>query len=176
MVGFFIGATAVGLSTANGFLSVSSSIIQSDFMGKIFGIKLEGNKEKNVSRIVIAMLGIISTVLAINPPDLIFTLIMFSIAIVVPLFPTLIFAIYWKKGTKEAAIVSSIIGSIIVLLTYFVWDLRDTGYGALGMIASIITFIIVSKLTKLNENDIRVRNEFYESLNRSNKRFFVNLD
>lgn len=172
MISFFIGATAVGLSTANGFLSVSSSIIQSDFMEELLGIKISEKNQQKVSRIVIALLGLISIILAINPPDLIFTLIMFSIAIVMPLFPILIFAIYWKKGTKEAAIVSSIVGAIVVLLTYFVWGLGDVWYGSLGMLASICTFVLVSLIAKNNNKDLEVQNELFESLEKSNKKFF----
>lgn len=42
------------------------------------------------TRIVIAVIGVISIILALDPPDLIFTLIMFAIAIVTPLFSVLV--------------------------------------------------------------------------------------
>ena len=59
---------------------------------------------------------------------------MFSIAIVMPLFPVLVLGIYWKKATKQAAIVSSIVGTVLVLATYFVWNIGGTWYGAIGML------------------------------------------
>ena len=45
-------------------------------------------------RIITAIIGVGSLVFALDPPELIFTLIMFSIAMVMPLLPVLIFGIY----------------------------------------------------------------------------------
>ena len=117
MVAFFIGASAVGLSTSNAFLSVASAIVADDLLRNTFHMDLSGKKGVNANRIIIAVLGIGSTPLALDPPELIFTLIMFSIAIVMPLFPVLVLGIYWKKATKQAAIVSSIVGTVLVLAT-----------------------------------------------------------
>ena len=100
MIGFFVGSAAVGLSTANAFLGVSAAIVSSDLIKNTFHIKVPEKKETMVNRVIIVVIGLVSTVLAINPPDLIFTLIMFSIAIVTPLFSVLVFGLYWKKATK----------------------------------------------------------------------------
>ncbi|WP_018658928.1 sodium:solute symporter family protein [Allofustis seminis] len=169
MVGFFVGSTAVGISTACAFLSVSSGIVSSDIIKNTLNITIKERNQKNVDRIIIAAIGIISIMLAINPPDLIFTLIMFSIAIVMPLFPILIMAIYWKKATKQAAILSSILGVIVVLCTYFVWDLGNTWYGSIGMLVSTVVMIVVSKMTKQNEEDSK---EFYDKLEAGMARFY----
>ena len=40
MVGFFVGATAVGLSTANAFLGVASAIIENDFLDHTLHIRM----------------------------------------------------------------------------------------------------------------------------------------
>ncbi len=98
-----------------------------------------------VNRVIIAVLGLGSLAIALNPPELIFTLIMFSIAIVMPLFPILVFGLYWKKATKQAAIVSAIVGTVLVLLTYFVWNIGGTWYGAIGLLGATITMVVVPK-------------------------------
>ena len=153
MVAFFIGASAVGLSTSNAFLSVASAIVADDLLRNTFHMDLSGKKGVNANRIIIAVLGIGSMLLALDPPELIFTLIMFSIAIVMPLFPVLVLSIYWKKATKQAAIVSSIVGTVLVLMTYFVWNIGGTWYGAIGMLGAAICMVAVSLFTKQDSKD-----------------------
>lgn len=169
MVGFFVGATAVGLSTANAFLTVASGIVSSDLIKNTFKINVPADKEDLVNRIIIGVLGIGSLVIALNPPDLIFTLIMFSISIVMPLFPILVFGLYWKKATKQAAIVSTLVGTALVLLTYFAWDLGGTWYGAIGLIGATITMVVVSMFTHQDEAEFK---EFYDICERANNRFY----
>ncbi|MEG2642393.1 MAG: hypothetical protein RSA71_07925 [Eubacterium sp.] len=169
MIGFFVGATAVGLSTANAFLSVASGIVASDLIKNTFHIDVPKNKEMLVNRVIIAVLGLGSLVIALNPPELIFTLIMFSIAIVMPLFPILVFGLYWKKATKQAAVVSTIVGTVLVLMTYFVWNIGDVWYGAIGLIGATVTMVVVSLCTKQDEADSK---EFYETLDRATDRFY----
>lgn len=169
MIGFFVGATAVGLSTANAFLSVASGIVSSDLIKNTFHINVPEGKETMVNRVIIAVLGLGSLAIALNPPELIFTLIMFSIAIVMPLFPILVFGLYWKKATKQAAIVSAIVGTVLVLLTYFVWNIGGTWYGAIGLLGATITMVVVSLFTKQEESDSK---EFYDVFERANNRFY----
>jgi Na+/proline symporter len=126
MVAFFAGATAVGITTADSFLLVSSSIVYEDILHQTFGIELDEKKRMILVRVIIAIIGGISVIFALNPPQLIYTLIMFAIAIVMPLFPILVCAIYWKRATKEAAVVSAVVGTALVLMTYFVWNIGGT--------------------------------------------------
>ena len=170
MVGFFVGASAVGLSTSNAFLATASGIVSSDLLKNTFHLKVSEKNEKNVSRVIIAALGIISIIIAIDPPDLIFTLIMFSIALVMPLFSVLVFGLYWKRATKQAAIVSSIVGTILVLMTYFVWNIGGTWYGAIGLLGSTITMVLVSLVTHQDPKDSE---SFFEALEAGMKRFYV---
>lgn len=169
MIGFFIGAVAVGISTADSFLLVTGSIISHDIIRKTFGVKLSAGKQLLVTRIVIAVVGAVSILFAINPPDLIFTLIMFAIAIVMPLFPILVIGIYWPRATREAAVVSAIVGTTLVLLTYFVWDLGGSWYGAFGFAGSLVCMIVVSLCTKAREEDSK---EFYEALNHGTEKYY----
>lgn len=162
MVAFFVGASAVGLSTSNAFLSVSSAIVADDLLRHTFHLKLEGKKGTTINRIIIVVIGLGSILLALDPPELIFTLIMFSIAIVMPLFPILVLGMYWKKSTKQAAIVSAIVGTVLVLMTYFVWNVGNTWYGAFGMLGSTICMVVISLLTKQDSKDSE---EFYVALN-----------
>lgn len=170
MICFFIGSVSVGISTADSFLLVSGSILAEDIIHHTFRIHLSEKAKLRVIRLVIAVIGIASVLFALNPPDLLFTLIMFSISIVMPLFPILIIGIYWKKATKQAAIVSSLLGTGVVLMTYFVWDLGGTWYGAFGLLASAISMVVVSLVTHQDEEDSR---EFYEALEAGEAEYYV---
>jgi len=169
MLAFFIGATAVGISTADSFLLVSSSIVYEDLLHRTLGIELDEKKRMVMVRVTIAVIGAISVLFALNPPQLIYTLIMFAIAIVMPLFPILVCAIYWKRATKEAAIVSAVVGTALVLATYFIWNIGGTWYGAIGMLGSTVTMILVSLLTKPQPEDSK---EFYEALENTMDEFY----
>lgn len=169
MIGFFIGAVAVGISTADSFLLVTGSIISEDILHHTFGLKLTEKGRLMAVRIVIAVVGIISIIFAINPPDLIFTLIMFAIAIVMPLFPILVLGIYWKRATKQAAIVAAIVGTVLVLMTYFVWNIGGSWYGAFGFLGSLICMIVVSLFTKQNPEDAK---DFFDALNNGEKKYY----
>lgn len=172
MVGFFIGAVAVGMSTANSFLLVSGSIVSEDIVEKIFKVKMNYDKKMMVARIVILVLGIGSMVLALNPPELIWTLIMFAIALVMPLFPVLVGAIYWRKATPMAAVISVVVGVIIVLFTYFVWNIGWMWYGTFGMLASAVLLVVLSYLTP--ETDPEVLDEFYGALEKAESKYYKN--
>ena len=169
MLAFFVGATAVGITTADSFLLVSSSIVYEDLLHRTLGIELNEKKRMVMIRATIAVVGLISILLALNPPQLIYTLIMFAIAIVMPLFPILVCAIYWKRATKEAAIVSAIVGTALVLTTYFVWNIGGTWYGAIGMLGSTVTMIVVSLLTKPRPQDSE---GFYSALEEKMDEFY----
>lgn len=169
MVAFFLGTCAVGLSTANAFLSVSSAIVSTDFIEKTLKIKVPDSKKLLENRIIIIVIGILSTIIALDPPELIFTLVMFAIAIVMPLFPILVFGIYWKKATKQAAVISSIVGTILVLLTYFVWNVGNTWYGVIGLLGSSFCMIVVSLMTKQSEE---VAKGFFELLQKGHEKYY----
>ncbi|MCQ2509697.1 MAG: sodium:solute symporter family protein [Lachnospiraceae bacterium] len=164
MVGFFVGSVAVGISTADSFLLVTGSIISEDILYHTLHLKMNEKQRLLCVRIVIAIVGGISVLFALNPPDLIFTLIMFAIAIVMPLFPILVLAIYWKRATKQGALAGAIVGTLLVLATYFVWNLGNTWYGAFGMLGALGVMIAVSLLTK---EDAKESKEFFEALEES---------
>ena len=169
MIAFFIGTCAVGLSTANAFLSVSSGIVSQDFICKTFGYAPDDKKQDKINRIIVAAIGVFSTLLALRPPELIFTLVMFAIALVMPLFPILVMGIYWKRATKQAAIAASLTGTLLVLCTYFIWEKGNTWYGAIGMLASAIVMLGVSKCTRQDPGDCE---EFFILLNSGHKKYY----
>lgn len=171
MIGFFVGAVSVGVTTADSFLLVSGSILTEDILVHTFRLKLNDRQRLLAVRIVIALIGVCSILLALRPPGLIFTLIMFANAIVMPLFPILVIGIYWKKATKQAAITAAVVGTALVLMTYFLWDMGDAWYGTFGLIGSTLCMILISLFTRQKESD---SSEFYQALKKGEEEYFEN--
>lgn len=169
IMGFFLGAVAVGISTADSFLLVSGTIVSEDILHHTFKMNLSEKNQLKVTRIVIAVLGVLSVCIAINPPGLLYTLIMFAIAIVMPLFPILVLGLYWKRATKEGAVAGAVVGTILVLMTYFTWNIGGTWYGAIGLFGAAAAMIVVSLLTKKDE---KVCEEFFSLLQKAAARFY----
>lgn len=170
MIMFFVGAAGVGISTADSFLLVGASVVSDDFIISLFGKNLDTKKKELIGRIVILVIGAISVLLALNPPDLVYTLIMFAIAIVMPLFPILMYGMYWKRATKKAAVISSIVGTVLVLMTYFVWNIGGAWYGALGFAATAILMPVISLIDK--PDDPAESAAFFEALESGTKKFY----
>ena len=72
-----------------------------------------------------------------------------------------------EKVTKEAAVVSVITGTVVVVLTYYVFDVGDIWYGFFGCLTSFICMIIVSFITYKN----RDKDEFFDLLQEVNNHF-----
>lgn len=161
MVAFFFGACAVGISTADSFLLVASTLISRDIIQNTLKVNLTEKKDLLVTRIVIVAVGLVGIMVALFSEALIWTLVQFAIAIVCPLFPACVLGIYWKKATKQAALVSSVAGFVTVLLTYFVWGVGDVWYSVPGMAVALMLMVAVSLVTKNDESESR---EFYRLL------------
>ena len=97
---------------------------------------------------------------------------MFAIALVMPLFPVLVGALYWRRATAAGAVVATVAGVITVLLTYFLWKTGDTWYGAYGMLVSTVLLILVSYLTP--KTDSEVLDKFYGTLDRADAKYYAN--
>ncbi len=168
-IGFLISVLAVGVSTADSLLLVSGSIISKDIIQGIFNINHGEKRNLIMMKVIIAFIGLISVLFALNPPSLIYTLIMFACSIVMPLFSILVIGIYWKKATKQAAVISSIVGTVLVIMTYFVWHIGNDWYGALGLLGSTVCMIVISLVTKQTEEDSK---EFYLALEEGQNKYY----
>lgn len=165
LMGLFIwGTLAKGLSAANAHLLVAGSIISEDVLTKLFKLKVSHNVHIAIARLAVVILGVAAMWLALNPPELIWTLIMFAIALVMPMFPVLVAALYWKRATTPAALLASVIGVVVVLLTYQ-YGMGDSWYGAFGTVASAVVLIVVSYLTP--PTDQKVLDQFYGALEKA---------
>lgn len=109
LMGLFVwGTLAKGLSAATSHLLVAGSIISEDILTKLLKLKVSPKVHIVIARLAVVALGLASMWLALNPPNLIWTLIMFAIALVMPIFPVLVGALYWRRATGPAAVIASL--------------------------------------------------------------------
>ncbi|MEN6414437.1 MAG: sodium:solute symporter family protein [Veillonellales bacterium] len=167
---FVLGTLAKGLSAATSHLLVAGSIISEDILTQILHLKVNPKVHILIARLAVVCLGLASLGLALNPPELIWTLIMFAIALVMPLFPVLVAALYWRRATTPAALISSVVGVIGVLLTYQ-YGMGDSWYGVFGMAASTVLMVVISYMTR--KTDEKVLDEFYGALDKAEAKYFA---
>ena len=139
------------MSTADSLLSAATSHIVKDFWIEIFHVS-EVDKEKEllrVSRISTFVIGILSLIIALIVPGIIDALIYSYTMYTAGVFVPVIGGFLWKGATKEGALASLIIGSILAL-----WGIIGgvTLFGApveiFAALISLIVFIVVSLFTK----------------------------
>ena len=170
MVAFVWGTLATGLASACSHILVAGSIISEDILNKLLNLNVNPKLHMVFARLAVCALTVVAVYIALNPPALIWTLIMFAIAIVMPLFPVLLAALYWRRATTTAAIISSVIGVATVLATYFVWNVGDCWYGTFGLVVSTVLMIIISYMTE--KTDENVLNRFYSAMDKAEEQYF----
>ncbi len=153
---FLAAPMAAVMSTVSSLLILASASIVKDlwrnYIVKDDPVKIERyNKNvKKVSVIVTAVIGIITCILTLDPPDIIFFLNLFAMGgLECSFFWPLIGGLFWKKGTKQAAVVSSIGAAVIYVFCYYkvsVAGINAVVWGLLGgAVLYFVTGIITSK-------------------------------
>ena len=131
---FLAGVIAAGMSTFASILIITSSAVVRDIVVKGFGRRLPDRVVVRLSRIVSAIVGLISLGIAIRPPALILVLTAFSFAVIAStcLWP-LLFGLYWRRATRVGVLASSVGGFVAALL----WMAIGSPFGLHGFIPGI---------------------------------------
>ncbi len=119
---FLAGTAAASLTTGEKLILVASSAVSRDFYQQGVAIKKNVSDEKTlkITRITIVAIVVIAVIVAVNPPATILDLCMFSWASLnaFTLIP-LVSGLYWKGGTRRAALISGII-ALTVAVAWFI--------------------------------------------------------
>ncbi len=146
------GPLASIMSTVDSQLLVASGAIVNDIYTNYINpkVKIDSKKTGTISLIVTTILGIIIYIVAINPPDLIVWLNLYANAGIISTFLwPIVLGLYWKRANASGAIASIVTGIGTYILFSYVWP-RPLGMHTivLPLIISLISFVIISKLTK----------------------------
>ncbi|MBD5460825.1 MAG: sodium/pantothenate symporter, partial [Lachnospiraceae bacterium] len=156
LAGIFLAAPmAAVMSTADSLLILASAAIVKD-LWRNYIIKDDPQKiefyNKNVrkfSTLFTLILGIIVMILTVNPPDIIFFLNLFAMGgMECTFFWPLIGGLFWKKGTKYAAVCSAIGATATYIFCYY--NVQVAGINAVvwGLLAGGILYFAIGCLTK----------------------------
>ena len=147
---------AAVMSTVDSLLLTSSSALVRDIYQAYVNPKADPNKLTVASYVVSAIIGVTVLVLALTPPALIATVVIYfaggvTSAFVVPIVAML----YWPKATTWGAI-ASVYGGIATFLLVDIYVKNPFGILSYlwGLGASLLLMIVVSRMTRPSENSV----------------------
>lgn len=161
IAGFLLSAIlAAVMSTISSQLLVTSSSLTEDIY-KAFLHKNASQKQLLFfSRLSVLLVAIIALLLSLHPKDSIIDLVGNAWAGFGAAFgPIILFSLLWKKTTWQGALSGMIVGAVVVLCwVYINHDYKDWYEIIPGFLASTITILIVSLVTK--KDNIEINKEF----------------
>ncbi len=161
IAGIFLAAPmAAVMSTADSLLILASAAIVRD-LWKEFVVRNDPEKikkyEKNVglaSIFVTTMLGLVTVFLALDPPNIIFFLNLFAMGgLECSFFWPLVGGLFWKKGTKQAAVASSVGAAVSYVLCYYFVKVAGINAVVWGLLIGGIIYFAVGQATSKNGLD-----------------------
>src|SRR3954470_17232426 len=146
------------MSTVNALLILVSSTVVKDIYLNFIKKDATEKQIKNTSLIVTTIIGLAVLLFALNPPDLLVWLNLFSFGGLESVFIwPIVFGLYWSRGNKYGAISSMVIGmSSYILFDRFAPNALGMNTVVLPVLLSLIAFIIGSFAvsgTKYGQNE-----------------------
>lgn len=158
------GGLAAALSTAAGLLLVIAAALSHDLIKGILVKDISEKKELLWARAAAGGAVIVAGYFGINPPGFVAQVVAFAFGLAASsFFPLIIMGIFWKRATKEGAILGMASGmaftAIYIIYFKFVhpelntdkywwWGISPEGIGTIGMLLNFAVMWIVSLFTK----------------------------
>lgn len=155
IAGIFLAAPmAAVMSTADSLLILAAATIVKD-LWRTYVVKDDSKKiesyDRNiqmVSTLLIIAFGVLVIILTLNPPDIIFFLNLFAFGGLECTFLwPLIGGLFWKKGTKQAAVASSVGAVATYIFCYYKVSVAGINAVIWGLLAGGILYFLVGNLT-----------------------------
>ena len=143
-------ALAAVMSTASAGLLASSTILANDVYAGFFRRGSGGHagaEEYNASRLATLLVGVVVLVIAVIVSDVVGALTVAYNLLVGALFVPIIGALFWRRATGTGALVSMLVGGVVVV-GLMAWQgllANSPIYG--GLLASLVAYVVVSLLT-----------------------------
>ncbi len=141
-------ALAAVMSTASAGLLASSTILANDVYAGLFRRgDHAGAGEYNASRLATLLVGVAVLVISVIVSDVVGALTVAYNLLVGALFVPIIGALFWKRATGTGALVSMLVGGVVVVGLMAWQGLLANSPIYVGLLASLVTFVVVSLLT-----------------------------
>jgi cation/acetate symporter len=158
------GGLAAALSTAAGLLLVIASAFSHDLIKNVISPGISEKGELIAARIAAGGAVMVAGYFGIHPPGFVAQVVAFAFGLAASsFFPVIIMGVFWKRATKEGAILGMLSGIIFTAayIIYFkfvspdmnkaenwLWGISPEGIGTIGMMINFVVIYVVSKLTK----------------------------
>lgn len=163
---------AAVLSTAAGMTFVAATTVSYDLL-KIIKPDVDSKQLILWNRVAVCVVTVLIIGLALNPPLLLLELaaaatLFISATIGVPV----IFGIWWKKSTQQAAVCSLVVSGSFILLFRLIpplykWFMKNVGFWPelAGFAMAVLIMLIVSSITSAKEKEV----QFYSKIHTTEK-------
>ncbi len=158
------GGLAAALSTAAGLLLVIASAFSHDLIKNVILPNTSEKQELVYARIAAGGAVVVAGYFGIHPPGFVAQVVAFAFGLAASsFFPVIIMGIFWKRATKEGAMLGMIAGILFTAayIIYFkfvnpaannasnwLWGISPEGIGTVGMVINFIVMFFISKVTK----------------------------
>ncbi|WP_297464031.1 sodium/proline symporter [Thermococcus sp.] len=184
LAGFVIaGIISAVMSTADSQLLVASSAIARDLYHKVLGEDVGKRQMVNISRVVVLGVAIVGLWFALTGNKVVYEMVATAWGgLAVGFGPVLVLSLWWKRLTKEGAIVGmayGLISEVLLEAKIYGWAFNPNAPGIFGKIGAIfngvpvffINFfitlfvvILVSLLTKPPEDVVKLHEELFRKV------------
>jgi cation/acetate symporter len=157
------GGLAAALSTAAGLLLVIASAFSHDLIKNVMMPNASEKQELTYARIAAGGAVIVAGYFGIHPPGFVAQVVAFAFGLAASsFFPVIIMGIFWKRATKEGAMLGMLSGIAFTAayIIYFkfvnpsannasnwLWGISPEGIGTIGMCVNFIVMYVISKVT-----------------------------
>ncbi len=158
------GGLAAALSTAAGLLLVIAAAISHDLVKSIAKKDISEKGELIWARASAGGAVVIAGYFGIHPPGFVAQVVAFAFGLAASsFFPVIIMGIFWKRATKEGAMLGMLSGIAFTAayIIYFkfvnpgannasnwLWGISPEGIGTIGMCINFIVMFVISMVTK----------------------------
>ena len=157
-----IAVMAAVMSTAETYLFSSASTVTHDFMQNVLGIEMSDKKCMRLTRMLIALVTVITVVMAFNPSTMVATVGAQAFGCFCAGFgPVLYIGLRWKRVNSKAAIAGMVtglaIGGLLPIIdtAFFSGNLMPgINIPGVGVIVSAVVMAAVSFMTKPEHSDV----------------------
>ncbi|WP_410654742.1 sodium:solute symporter [Amycolatopsis sp. lyj-112] len=145
-------ALSAMMSTASGALIACSTVSTSDLMSKL-GLKKALN-EVTRNRVTTLVLGIVAIGIAMVVDDVVNALTIAYDILVGGLLVAIIGGLAWKRGTRQGALASMVVGTVVVVAFMFIDGVEANSPIYWGLGSSLAVYLLVSFLTPRTSDEI----------------------
>lgn len=151
------GGFAAALSTADGLLLAIANALSHDIYYKMIDPEADAKKRLTVAKAILLIVAACAAITASTKPSDILSMVAWAFSIAgAGLFAALVLGVWWKRTTKQGAIVGMLAGFGVTIF-YLVgvryggmepwWDVATISSGIFGIPVAFVVTIVVSLMT-----------------------------